>query len=542
MTQPDPTKYLLSAEQADEIFHRHVVPTMLAGAVPQEEPFVIVLTAQPGAGKSTLGRDIREEFSEQARPVIVDVDAFRPFYPNYAKINEDFGLAAGQEITQEDARRWFGQALTYLAEHRVNVIAEHGLRDRTVTDDLLSRFAQESGGRPPYRVEVAYLATPAAQSRLGILARYQTGLEHAGFGRYVSEELHDARYQHVVEAAGWLDADSRVTAVSVYQRGSATPVHRNERGPDGSWSLAQPTGAAITAQREQPWSLPESRQFLRLHHSLSARMTPDWRHLLHEARVRAEPLLDPTAETPRHDKPAVTFGRYQIVSIAHLDTVRTILMDWPTLEVGVLDLEHLPNQRAEIPEHLQQFYRDCEANVAPEKNPMSAEERAGFWRATIAEAGLQDRVSVRVIPRPELDPAGFNRQYPADRFDVVFPTVSGEGFDRIRNDAFQEILGRPVLSVDPPLEYHTSDIRAAYREGNAAWKRGFAPGSLNAFIRADGPRRLLDASRSTDSSRAARTAVQAFPSATRAGSALRPRQAPEPAVPPAHAPKRGHER
>ncbi|HEX5995462.1 MAG TPA: hypothetical protein VFY84_10010, partial [Jiangellales bacterium] len=45
-------------------------------------------------------------------------------------------------------------------------------------------------------------------------------------------------------------------------------------------------------------------------------------------------LLDRTAPTwPWRHREAVTFGRYQVVSIAHLDTVRTILRQWPTVTV-----------------------------------------------------------------------------------------------------------------------------------------------------------------------------------------------------------------
>lgn len=201
-------------------------------------------------------------------------------------------------------------------------------------------------------------------------------------------------------------------------------------------------------------------------------MAPEWEPRLQRALEFAAPLLHPEADAgPAADRPAVTFGRYQIVSIAHL--------------------EARPQTPPPIPEHLRDFQAGCEANTSPAKNPMSAEERAGFWQATISAAGLQDRVTVRVIPRPELDPDGFNRMFPPERADLVFPTSSGEGFDLIRNASFEEIFGRKVRTVEPPLEYHTSDIRAAYRAGNDAWKNGFAPGGLEAFIAADGPERLL---------------------------------------------------
>jgi len=93
-------------------------------------------------------------------------------------------------------------------------------------------------------------------------------------------------------------------------------------------------------------------------------MDPTWAPQLANAREAAAAMLDPAATQPRYDRPAVTFGRYQIVSIAHLDTVRTILMDWPTLDIGVIDLaDPKPLDLTTIPPHLQEFYHQCEANI-----------------------------------------------------------------------------------------------------------------------------------------------------------------------------------
>ena len=527
MTDPGVASYRLPLEQSAEIFRTQILPTLLADAVAQHEPTLIVLTGQPGAGKSVLAGDMRARFPETARPVIVDVDSFRPFYPGYLKLHQERGWVA-DDLVQSDARRWFDHALTYLSERRANVIAEHGLRNRPVTEALLDRFAPAGTQLPPYRIEVALLATSAAESRLGMLERYQIGYERVGVGRYVAEEVHDARYQHGLVAADWLDADPRVSAAAVSRRGVTEPVHRNQRGPDGRWTLPVASRQVLDAERNRPWTLEESRAFLRHYHSLTARMAPDWRRALASVREAAAPLLHPSAGVPSHDKPAVTFGRYQIVSIAHLDTIRTILLDWPTVAIGVLDLGSRPARLPVVPEHLQGFYRGCEANTAPAKNPMTVEERASFWRATIAEVGLEDRVSVRIIARPELDPDGFNRQYPQDRVDLVFPTAGGEGFDLIRNASFEEILGRRVFPVDPPLEYHTSDIRSAHQAGNEAWKNGFAPGGLQAFIAVDGPRRLLGEAAPGDrsaSERGARGAMLAFPP-------LRPATAPDTATSP----------
>lgn len=518
---------MLPQEESDLLFEQ-IAQTLLAGAVPQDQPVATVLSAPPGAGKTVLAQDIRAMYPEGAQPVVIDVDAVRVFHPDYQHLRAAHGPQVADDLIQAQSRIWFESAIDYLVERGSHLIVEHGLRDWEVTDRLLDKLSAEADGRAPYRIEEALLASSAAMCELGILERYQVGHEMTGQGRIVAADLLDQRFAHLPEVADWLDADPRVAVQSVYQRGSAQPVHRNERMDNGELRLPVATRAVVEEVRSRPLTLEQSRSHLTLQASLQARMAPAWEPRLQRALEFAGPLLHPDADAgPIADRPAVTFGRYQIVSIAHLDTVRTILRDFPSLEIGVLDLQARPEQMPTIPEHLREFYAGCEANTSPAKNPMSPEERAGFWQATIDAVGLQDRVTVRVITRPELDPDGFNRMYPPENVDLVFPTASGEGFDLIRNASFEEIFGRKVRTVEPPLEYHTSDIRTAYRAGNEAWKNGFAPGGLEAFIAVDGPERLLAPAPAQGVSGAVGRRVDASAARTRSTTARPTRQGKE---------------
>lgn len=52
MTEVDRTRYALSAEDNDRIFHEEIVPRFLAPATPQRDPVAVFLGGQTGAGKS----------------------------------------------------------------------------------------------------------------------------------------------------------------------------------------------------------------------------------------------------------------------------------------------------------------------------------------------------------------------------------------------------------------------------------------------------------------------------------------------------------
>ena len=288
MTEPGvDERRLLPRQVSDEIFRDQIVPRLLAAGEPQARPVVVVLSAQPGAGKTRITSAMKEDFADRGGAVAVDVDAFKPFYPDFRQLVGAHGSAA-YDVTVPDARRWFEQALDNLAERQVNVVAEHGLRNQEVTDSLLNRFVAAE-----YRVEGALLATPAAVSRLGILERYQVGYEQLGFGRYVSEELHDQRYENLLHVADALDADPRVAAVSVYRRGDSEPMYRNERDAEGVWRVSRWTRDVVDAERNRPWTLRESSAYLRSHGSLAGRMSDEWSRPLEAARDAAAPLLHP---------------------------------------------------------------------------------------------------------------------------------------------------------------------------------------------------------------------------------------------------------
>ncbi|MFI7694285.1 hypothetical protein ACIBQ6_34845 [Nonomuraea sp. NPDC049655] len=194
---------------------------------------------------------------------------------------------------------------------------------------------------------------------------------------------------------------------------------------------------------------------------------------------------------------AVTFGRYTLLTRAHLATLETILQRWPAVTVGIL--EHLESPvHAEL--HLshaekwathEEFYQMCTKNWAPARNPFSAEERASIWQAAIRASSLADRVRTRVIPRPELHHAAFNCAFPADEYDLVFPapTPACGDFDQARNATFGELLARPVHEVRPPFVTHTTDILREVAKGRS-WEEFLAPGIHRLFLAMNGPERL----------------------------------------------------
>jgi broad-specificity NMP kinase len=279
-------QHLLPESVSEAVFRRDIVPTLLAHAVPQSDPTVIVLNAQPGAGKTAVARLLRAEFGADDA-VAIEVDGLKAFHPEIDALRRDLGEVAADELVHADARRWLEKSLDYLAnDRRVNVVVEHRLRNPQVTDELLTRFSAAG-----YRIEAALLTTPAAVSMQGVLLRYQAGHER-GSGRDIAPELHEQRYQGLLTIADALSADPRVDVIRLYQRDGAI-VHRVERGAAGEWDSPISALEALDAERRRPWTVEESRAFLDAHEGLESRMGPAWRLRLQACLAAAKPLLHP---------------------------------------------------------------------------------------------------------------------------------------------------------------------------------------------------------------------------------------------------------
>jgi len=257
----------LSSEQWGAIFEHRIKPNLLQGGVPVSAPTVVLLAGQPGSGKTAVARLLATPGS-----VTIDVDRFRYFHPAYAPDS----VAAG---VNGDVRRWFETSLDWLMQHRVNIVAEHGL-----TEHLIGRFAAAS-----YRVDIALMAVPAAVSRLGILERYQLGMESSGQGRRVPAAVHDERFRALPAIADALCADSRITTISIYSRAGRLLYSGSDQ--IGGGTIHRGPGAVIEAERHRAWTQAEEAEFAALHASLLDRMAPQWAEELAAGYASALPYL-----------------------------------------------------------------------------------------------------------------------------------------------------------------------------------------------------------------------------------------------------------
>ncbi|MFI8977181.1 zeta toxin family protein [Nocardia asteroides] len=297
----------LRADHARRIFDRKIVP-VLGPVVPQENPRLLILGGQPGSGKSVVSGALADRFAPGRSVTVLDFDMMREFFPDYPGIKARMGLA-GDWFVGEDAYRWLTMAFDYVAARRGDVIVEHTL-------DRVAKVVAGFTDTAPYRVGVAVMATAAADSRLGMMARYQRSLNRLGYGRHPGDDLHDRRDAGLAAALDAFDADPAVDQIEVYGRGYPSPLYRNSRDATGGWIHRLSTGEVVTAYRDLPWDAGRSAAWLALHTELTGRAGTDWqRESLARARAEAAPLLDPHV-VAEHDRATTLAAGWEAAAIA----------------------------------------------------------------------------------------------------------------------------------------------------------------------------------------------------------------------------------
>ena len=188
----------------------------------QEQPTIVLVGAQPGAGKSGAADFVRAELAMRGGFIHVDADRMRERIP----------LAGGNkptsEQTQPDAGR-LAVALRGLAiQERRNIVEEGTFRK----PDDAAKFIQDMRAQG-YKVELMGVATSREESLLGIYSRHEKQHEAGSKNpRFVSEAYHDEAMQGfdttVAKTSAQLDRVRVVNRTGEMLYDSSTPHHNRQ--------------------------------------------------------------------------------------------------------------------------------------------------------------------------------------------------------------------------------------------------------------------------------------------------------------------------
>ncbi|MFI8769455.1 zeta toxin family protein [Streptomyces sp. NPDC053792] len=238
-----------------EVEHRQVfeecLPDWVRGAVPQDQPVVVIVCGPPGSGKTGVADLVQAALDRRGGAVRIGRDLYKAAHRHYPALLEADVRTAGVKV-RPDTISWQAEIEEYVRTHRLDAVVESALASEDEFRALSAAY-RSSG----HRIEVVAVATAEALAQLGVLDRFLTGEF-----RYVSWENQDTCTAGMLRTLAVIEAEQLADRVAVVRRGME-PLYDNELTREGTW--ARPVAAAITARTEQvrPWGAPQSRVFRR---------------------------------------------------------------------------------------------------------------------------------------------------------------------------------------------------------------------------------------------------------------------------------------
>ena len=151
-----------------------------------DSPVVVILGAQPGAGKTELERITRTELGGNI--VNCNADIFRDFHPQAEEIKQRFEEYYPQ-ITAPFAQEWNKGLREYCEANRLNYILETTFSSGPKMNETIAELQRKG-----YRVEIKLLAVHPKLSLLSTYVRFEDMKLKENTGRLVGKEAHDSRY------------------------------------------------------------------------------------------------------------------------------------------------------------------------------------------------------------------------------------------------------------------------------------------------------------------------------------------------------------
>lgn len=201
---------VLPEDVVDGIFANAVCPVLFGESAASEDPLVIMVGGQPGAGKSRVGAAARQHSGQDLVEIIGD--DLRPFHPGYRLMQRSEPLRM-PEVTAQASGAWVRRAIEYAVRERVSVLVEGTFRSPKVAAGTAVMF-QEAG----FRVEVHAVAVSPEVSRLSIADRYVSDAAAGSPARFTAVDAHDQAFVALRETIGTLHREEVFDRFVVWDR------------------------------------------------------------------------------------------------------------------------------------------------------------------------------------------------------------------------------------------------------------------------------------------------------------------------------------
>jgi predicted ABC-type ATPase len=182
----------------------------LFGIKPVDNPKLIIVGGQPGAGKSDLQKFGELELASNV--VVLSTDVLRSYHPDEREIKKNYPDYY-HILTVDLARILLINLENYALANKLNVILESTLGNSEVMLQKINKYRKHD-----YQIDLKVIAVNELISYLGAEDRYENMILAEKSGRMVSKQNHDQNYKDIPTTLQMLQDQDLLDNVAVYHR------------------------------------------------------------------------------------------------------------------------------------------------------------------------------------------------------------------------------------------------------------------------------------------------------------------------------------
>jgi hypothetical protein len=247
---------VLDTQTLDRIWRTAIREQLFRDNHPSRTPTLVVIGAQPGAGK-TRAAIAAKAFHPGETFVDIIGDDMRLFHPDYDRLQDDPDPNVMPAATAGESAWWVERALRYASENGISVLVESTFRN---PDTTLSTARMFDG----FTCHAVALGVPQTVSWQSCVARYLAAMLTGRPKRRTSLEHHNLAYHQMIPTLAEVESAGIFHRLTAIDRNGAIQCD-GERGwiPAVEHLRTWPSSAVMEEfQRTQQWLAEIPRQEL----------------------------------------------------------------------------------------------------------------------------------------------------------------------------------------------------------------------------------------------------------------------------------------
>ncbi|MDX9689418.1 MAG: zeta toxin family protein [Alphaproteobacteria bacterium] len=249
-------------------------------------PKLIFDVAQPGAGKSTLASILFQQAQNGEAWWRLDKDKLREFCPTYsAAKNNPFTMSL---FTNQTSQKCYRTILQTALQSKQNILVEGGVRSAAYI--ALLGFAIKARG---YSIDMHIMGAHWRDSLLGIVSRFEAGLENSDVARWVCLRKHELAVRTIIGMTRRIEQLPLCHSITVHKRPYvSTKLSNTSPNREKASQLLQAVHCGIWTQQRREDHLHQAESLRDKVHSRKKYSPPWYRELMTRIVLQAQDLVD----------------------------------------------------------------------------------------------------------------------------------------------------------------------------------------------------------------------------------------------------------